>query len=70
MAIVTINIHLQEKGKVFSILLILEANLFKVDSQNMDEQTGGKWLIQGSKHNMDNPSQNLKYPCRISYLGM
>ena len=38
---------------------------FKLDFQ-VDQQTGGKWLIHGAKRHMDNQLQNLEPPCRIS----
>ena len=27
-----------------------------------DQQTGGKWLIRGTKHHIDNQLQSLKHP--------
>ena len=43
---------------------------FKLDFQKMDQHTGGKWLIDGTKHRMDNQLQSLQLPCRISQSGM
>ena len=31
----------------------------------MDQQTGGKWLIHGTKHHKDIQMQSLELPCRI-----
>ena len=40
---------------------------FKEDFQKVDQYTGGKWLIHGTKRRKDNPSQSMELPCRISY---
>ena len=43
---------------------------FKLYIQKVDQHTGGKWLIHGSKYCKDNQLQSLnlpvKYPCRES----
>ena len=39
---------------------------FKPDFQKVDQRTGGKWLIHGTKRRKDNQSQILELPCRIS----
>ena len=39
---------------------------FKLDFQKVDQHTGGKWLIQGTKRHKDYQLQSLEYPCRIS----
>ena len=39
---------------------------FKLDFQRVEHQTGGKWLIHGTKHHKDNELQSLEHPCRIS----
>ena len=39
---------------------------FKLDFQKMDEQTGGKLLIHGTKRCKDNQLQTPELPCRIS----
>ena len=39
---------------------------FKLDFQIMDQHTGGKCLIHGTKHRKDNQLQSLELPCRIS----
>ena len=40
---------------------------FKTSFQNVDKQTGGKWLIYGSKRRKDNQVQSMELPCIISY---
>ena len=39
---------------------------FKIYFQNVDQHTGGKWLIHGTKHRKGNQLQSLEPPCRIS----
>ena len=39
---------------------------FKLDFQKVDQHTGGKWLIHGTKRRKDNHLQSLELPCRIS----
>ena len=39
---------------------------FKLDFQKMDQLTGGKWLIHGTKRRKVNQLQSLELPCRIS----
>ena len=39
---------------------------FKLDFQKVDQHTGGKWLIHGTKRRKDNRLQSLELPCRIS----
>ena len=38
---------------------------FKSDFQKVDQHTGGKWLIHGTKRRKENQLQSLKLPCRI-----
>ena len=38
---------------------------FKLDFQNVDQHTEGKWLIHGTEHRKDNHLQSLELPCRI-----
>ena len=38
----------------------------KLDFQNVDQHTGGKWLIHGNKRHKDNQLQSLELPCRVS----
>ena len=35
---------------------------YKLDFQNLDQHTGGKWLIHGTKHHQDNQLQSLELP--------
>ena len=42
----------------------------KLDFQKVDQHTGGKWLIHGTKRRKENQLQSLELPCRISYYGM
>ena len=39
---------------------------FKLYFQKMDQHTGGKWLIHGTKRREDNQLESLELPCRIS----
>ena len=39
---------------------------FKLDFQEVDQHTGDKWLIHGTKRVKDNQLQSLELPCRIS----
>ena len=39
---------------------------FKLDFQKVDRNTGGKWLIHGTKQRKDNQWQSLELPCRIA----
>ena len=39
---------------------------FKLKFQNVDQHTGDKWLINGTKRRKDNQLQNQELPCRIS----
>ena len=46
---------------------ILQAHYhFQRDFQEVDQHTGGKWLINGNKHHNGNQLQGLELPCRIS----
>ena len=38
---------------------------FKLDFQKVDQHTGGKWLIHGTKRLKDNQFDILELPCRI-----
>ena len=41
--------------RLFGIVLNLQPHYdFKLDFQNVDQQTGSKWLIHGTKHRKDN----------------
>ena len=39
---------------------------FKLDYVKVDQYTGGKRLIHGTKRRNDNQLQSLKLPCKIS----
>ena len=38
----------------------------KLNPQNVDQDTDGKWLFHGTEHHKNNRSQILELPCRIS----
>ena len=53
--------------KLFSIVSNLQTHYnFKLDFQKVDQHTGSKWLIHGTKHRKDNPLQSMELPCIIS----
>ena len=59
------------KSKTTKKLFYLISNLqtyyhFKLDFQKVDQHTGGKWLIHGTKRQNGNQLQSLELPCRIS----
>ena len=55
--------------KLFSIMSNLQTRYhFKRDFQKIDQHTGGKWLIQGTKHRNDNQLQSLEIPRKIISL--
>ena len=39
---------------------------FQIDFQKVDQLTGGKWLIHGTKRRKDNRLQSLELPSRTS----
>ena len=39
---------------------------FQTRIPKVDQHTGGKWLIHGTKHRKDNQLQSLELSCRIS----
>ena len=39
---------------------------FRLDFQKVDQHTGGKWLIHGTKRCKDTQLENLELPRRIS----
>ena len=52
---------------LFSIMSNLQTHYhFKLDFQNVDQHTGGKWLIRDTKHRKDNKLQRLELPCWLS----
>ena len=53
--------------KLFSIMSNLQTHYqSELDLQKVDQHTGGKWLIHGTKHHKDNQLESLELPCRIS----
>ena len=44
----------------------LQTYYFKLDFRKVDQHTGGKWLIHGTKRRKDNQLQSLEPHCRIS----
>ena len=52
----------QKQQKLFSLMSNLQTYYF----QKVDQHTGGKWLIHGTKRHKDNQLQSLELPCRIS----
>ena len=57
----------QKQQKVVSLMPSLHKYYhFKLDFQQVDQHTGGKWLIHGTKRRNDNQLQSLELPRRIS----
>ena len=57
----------QKQQTLFSLMSNLQTYYhFKLHFQNVDQHTGGKWLIRDTKRRKDNQLQNLELPCRIS----
>ena len=42
---------------------------FQLAFQKVDQHTGGKWLIPGTKRRKDNQLQSLELPCRKILVG-
>ena len=55
---------------VFPYVKLTNQLLFKAIFQNVDQHTGGKWLIHGTKHREDNQLQSLELHCGTSFLRM
>ena len=54
--------------KLFSIMSNLQTHYhFKLDFQKVEQHTGGKWLIHGTKRHKDNQLQSLELPCTFIY---
>ena len=52
---------------MFSLMSTLQTYYhFKLDFQKVDQHSGGKWLMHGTKRCKDNQLQSLELPCRIS----
>ena len=59
--------RIKNNKKMFSLMSNLQTYYhFKLDFQKVDQHTGGKWLIHGTKRHKDNQLQSLELPCRIS----
>ena len=61
----------KQQIKLFSLMPNLQTYchfFFQLDFQKVDQHTGGKWLIHGTKGWKDNPLQSLEHPCRIELL--
>ena len=57
----------QKQKKMFSLMSNLQTyHHLKLDFQKVDQHTGGKWLIHGTKRLKDNQLQSMELPCRIS----
>ena len=56
-----------EKKKVVFLYVKLQTyRYFKLDYQKVDQYTGSKWLIHGTKIRKYNQLQSLELPSRIS----
>ena len=59
--------QVKNNKKVFSFKSSLQTYYHvKLDFENVDQHTRGKWLIHGTKRRKDNQLQSLELPCRIS----
>ena len=56
----------QKQQKNCFLMSNLQTYYSKLDFQIMDQHTGGKWLIHGTKRRKDNQLQSLEITCRIS----
>ena len=57
----------KQQQKLLSLMSNLQTYYhFKLDFLKVDQHTGGKWLIHGTKRCKDNRLQSLELPCRIS----
>ena len=57
----------QKQQKVVSFMPNLQTYYYsKLNFQKVDQHTGGKCLIHGTKRHKDNQLQSLELPCRIS----
>ena len=53
------------KKRVSYYVTLIKQLSFKTDFQKVDQHTGGKRLINGTKHRKDNQLQSLELPGRI-----
>ena len=58
------------KKKLFSFLSNLKTYHVKLDFQKVDQHTGGKRLIRGTKRHKDNQLHSLELPRKVSKLEM
>ena len=56
----------KQQKVVFLYVKLTNLLSFKLDFQEVEQHTGGKWLINGTKRRKDNQVQSLELPCRIS----
>ena len=57
----------QKQKKNVSLLSSLQTYYqFELDFQKVDQHTGGKWLIHGTKRRKDIQLQSLELPYRIA----
>ena len=55
-----------KKKKLFSFMSNFQTYYhYKLDFQNMDQHTGGKWLIRGTKRRKEHQLKSLELPSRI-----
>ena len=53
--------------KLFSLMSIIHTYYhYKLDFQKVDQYTGSKWLIHGTKRRKENQLQSREPPCRMS----
>ena len=58
---------IKNNKKFFSLMSNLQTYYhIKLDFQKIDQHTGDKWLIHGTKRRKDNQLQSLELPCRMS----
>ena len=58
---------MRNNKKMFSRMSNLQTYYhFELDFQKVDQHTGGKWLIHGTKRRNDNQLKSLGLPCRLS----
>ena len=59
---------IKNNKNVFSFMLYLQTYYhFKLDFQTVDQHTGGKWLIHGTKRHKDNQLQSLAWNSPVEY---
>ena len=56
---------IKNKKKLFSFMSNLQSYYhFKLDFQKVDQHTGGKWLIHGTRRRKDNQLQRIEFRCK------